>query len=646
MLSQWGEREMIALNIRFQIAALCILIAMLVDYGQNPHLKLLSNKCFRTLIVTTIIYLGLDITTVCTIVNMDRLPGWVNDVAHFLFIVALIICFVLYYAYSAVLANNQMRLDRKQLVEGLIPIVVSVPFFLTGDIKYYYGADGIYSYGGLVLPLYICALTYLILGLKMTFDKKNALTGQQRKSIRFGFTIWLIALALQMIKRTLLVSGIGFIMLLLATYFSFENQKENYDAETKCFNQNAFHKMLTEYYGAGKKMFLITVACENYDRVGALLGHEKGINALLYIKELVLNYLGETVYRSRDDSFSLFMPVDIKEDERSQRLDRLAYALSQNNFKEAELKCHIDVMDMHALIDKKDEVCELLNFMAEHSSSEQSVIQYLDKEIIDKKRRCERIEEILNDALENNKFEMFYQPIYWPKEKMIKSAEALIRLGVDPELGYISPEEFIPIAEEKGLILRIGDQVMEMVADMIKRYHLEGSQLEYIEVNLSGLQIVLPNIEKRLMNILERYEVSPSFINLEITETATITSGNDLVRNMKKLKEKGFSFSMDDFGTGYSNLAQVSHIQYDLIKLDKSLIWPAFEPNNTKAVNLLDSVISMLQRLEIAIVAEGVETKEMVEALSTKGVEHLQGYYFSKPVDKLSFLKLLETPIS
>ena len=114
---------------------------------------------------------------------------------------------------------------------------------------------------------------------------------------------------------------------------------------------------------------------------------------------------------------------------------------------------------------------------------------------------------------------------------------------------------------------------------------------------------------------------------------------------MKKLKEKGFSFSMDDFGTGYSNLAQVSSIQYDLIKLDKSLIWPAFEPNNIKAVNLLDSVISMLQRMEIAIVAEGVETKEMVEALSMKGVAHLQGYYFSKPVDKLSFLKLLDTAI-
>lgn len=645
MLRQVGERKMIALNIRFQIAALCILIAMLVDYGQNPHLKLLSNKCFKILIVTTIIYLGLDITTVYTIINLDCIPGWVNDVAHLLFIVALIICLFLYYSYIVVLANNQMRLDRKQLVRGLAPIVVSLPFFLTGNIAYYRGADGIYSYGSSVIPLYICGLSYLILGLGMTFDKKNALTEQQRKSIRFGFTIWLIALALQMIRKTLLISGIGFTMLLLVTYFSFENQKENYDVETKCFNQNAFHKMLTEYYGVGRKLYLINVVCENYDRVGALLGHEKGISALVYIKELVLNYLGETVYRSRDDSFSLFMSGELQEEERKQKLERLEYALTQNNFKEAELKCHIDVMAIHSFIEKKDEVYELINFMAEHRSPEQSIIQYLDKGIIDKKRRREKIEEILNDALENNKFEMFYQPIYWPKEKKIKSAEALIRLPIDPELGYISPEEFIPIAEEKGLILRIGDKVIEMVADMIKRYGLEASQLEYIEVNLSGIQIVAPNIEKRLMNILERYEVSPSFINLEITETATISSGNALVTNMKKLKEKGFSFSMDDFGTGYSNLAQVSSIQYDLIKLDKSLIWPAFEPNNIKAVNLLDSVISMLQRMEIAIVAEGVETKEMVEALSMKGVAHLQGYYFSKPVDKLSFLKLLDTAI-
>ena len=242
---------------------------------------------------------------------------------------------------------------------------------------------------------------------------------------------------------------------------------------------------------------------------------------------------------------------------------------------------------------------------------------------------------------------MVYQPIYNSKEKKFTSAEALIRLKNCGELGFVSPEEFIPLAEEKGLINEIGDRALELVAQMAKEKNLVGSPIKYIEVNLSAIQAVIPHLDKRLERIIDRYGIPASFINLEITETATVNFGATFEKNISSLRALGFSFSMDDFGTGYSNIAQMNRIKYDLVKLDKSLIWPVFETEedgieNEKAEQLLASAISLIKSIGMKIVAEGVETEEMVNYLVEHGVDYLQGYYYSRPIPADQFIQFLK----
>jgi c-di-GMP phosphodiesterase len=128
---------------------------------------------------------------------------------------------------------------------------------------------------------------------------------------------------------------------------------------------------------------------------------------------------------------------------------------------------------------------------------------------------------------------------------------------------------------------------------------------------------------------MKEYRISPDFMNLEITETASVKSREMLHRNMLQLRDMGCSFSMNDFGTGYSNLSQMAEVVYDLAKLDKSLIWPCFYEENKKACAILDNVIHILLELNVKILEEGVETKEMTYYLSCQGVTYLQEYYFS-----------------
>lgn len=264
----------------------------------------------------------------------------------------------------------------------------------------------------------------------------------------------------------------------------------------------------------------------------------------------------------------------------------------------------------------------------------------LDNSIIEKKFRRDKIDKLLTEAVQNDGFEMVYQPIYSTEQGRFRSAEALVRMKNTGDLGFISPEEFIPIAEEKGLIMDIGDITLRLVADFAKRRTLT-DKLEYIEVNLSGIQACAPELEGRLTKILAEYDIPPAFINLEITETAALDSGEAFDTNVSALRESGFSFSMDDFGTGYSNLSQMNQMRYDLVKMDKSIIWDAFGKGNEKSERLLASVIRLLKAINVKIVAEGVETKEMTDYLTERGVDYLQGYYFSKPVNEDKFLEVI-----
>jgi EAL domain-containing protein (putative c-di-GMP-specific phosphodiesterase class I) len=218
------------------------------------------------------------------------------------------------------------------------------------------------------------------------------------------------------------------------------------------------------------------------------------------------------------------------------------------------------------------------------------------------------------------------------------SAEALVRLN-DSELGWISPEKFIPIAEKNGLIVQMGEIILEKVCKFIHDYDLKNTPIESIEVNISPIQLVQADFVDRVKKILEKYEVSPSQINMEITETATLTGTSVINDNIAALVDYGIKFSLDDYGSGNANIDYINNMPFSIIKLDKFIIWDAFK--NEKAGITLEYTVGMLNALQLHIVAEGVETEEMNERLSEVGCHYMQGWYYSKAVSDDEFMKLI-----
>ncbi len=245
---------------------------------------------------------------------------------------------------------------------------------------------------------------------------------------------------------------------------------------------------------------------------------------------------------------------------------------------------------------------------------------------------------ILNRAISNKKFEMYYQPIYSVKEKRFVSAEALIRLK-DEEFGFISPAEFIPAAERRGLMVAIGDFVLESVFRFISETDFRGLGLEYVELNLSVAQCVQGDLADKIFALEKKYHVNPARVNLEITETTYENIGSTTDTNIRVLSENGFSFSLDDYGTGYSNMQRISRLPLKIIKIDKTLV---DDMENRSGMSVMRNTVSMMKDINKEIVCEGVETAEQLETLSGLGVDFIQGYYFSKPLPAESFVSFIK----
>ena len=249
------------------------------------------------------------------------------------------------------------------------------------------------------------------------------------------------------------------------------------------------------------------------------------------------------------------------------------------------------------------------------------------------------IENRLRHALENKKFSLKYQPLMNAHSKKVVGAEALIRWE-DEIHGTVSPEIFIPLAEENGLIVDIGEWVLETVCADIKQLQKDGLGEDfYIAINLSSRQVRDKDFADLIAGMLSKHEINGDCLELEITERLLMKDVPEVVDTLNTFKEMNIRLSIDDFGTGYSSLSYLKRFPFDVLKIDQAFVRDIGKDDDDTA--LCDAIIAMAHSLGLSLIAEGVETKEQFEFLRERGTETLQGYYMAKPVDYSEFKEIL-----
>jgi len=240
-----------------------------------------------------------------------------------------------------------------------------------------------------------------------------------------------------------------------------------------------------------------------------------------------------------------------------------------------------------------------------------------------------QLEGQLRKAVEGERLKIFYQPKISMEDGAVTSVEALLRWN-DPELGTVTPDEFIPLAEETGLIIQIGEWVIRRVCEQARRWIDEGLGLHSVAVNFSGVQFQDPHLATLVRRVLEESHLDSNHLEVEITESTLMRDESRVVTILEEIREMGVRVSIDDFGTGYSSLRYLREFPVDQVKIDRSFLRGV--GTETAADDLVSAIISMCKALRLRTVAEGVETEEQLVFLRDHGCDEYQGYYFSPPV--------------
>ena len=253
--------------------------------------------------------------------------------------------------------------------------------------------------------------------------------------------------------------------------------------------------------------------------------------------------------------------------------------------------------------------------------------------------REQAITDAMETALSEKQFTVYFQPKHSLNDDIMAGAEALVR-WIHPEWGFMSPGEFIPLFEKNGFIRKLDEYVWESVCEKLREWKDKGYEIVPVSVNVSRADIYQSDLVKTFCKLIEKYDIEPKYLHLEITESAYTENPEQIISTVEDLRSKGFIIEMDDFGSGYSSLNMLGEMSLDILKLDMKFIRNQMAKPADRS--LLKAIVEMAHTLDLKIVAEGVETEKQRDRLKAIMCDYAQGYFYAKPSPSAEYEKLLQ----
>jgi len=425
-------------------------------------------------------------------------------------------------------------------------------------------------------------------------------------------------------------------------------RQANFDALTGLPNRHFFKLLLDEQLSVDgiyeksreEGLALLFVDLDRFKYVNDTYGHQTGDKLLAAAGKRIQASLpgGDFVARLGGDEFAVLVHGNINE----RSLIQLALKL----IRELEGSFLIDQCTMHISAsvgiainrgeagtpDMLLKSADLAMYRAKSEGRGRACIFVPE----DEQRTLHRVntESLLRESLQEGYFELHYQPVVSMGQQMVVGAEALVRLR-HPERGLMAPGEFIDVAEETGLIVPLGEWVLEEGLRQLSIWHREHGSTLYLSINVSGKQLQDYRFVRTLEMMLNRYRIRPGYLILEITESMLMHHTDHTLEVMSRLKRLGCLLSIDDFGTGYSSLSYLQKFPLDILKIDRSFVTD-IESNKTHRA-LVTAIITMSRSLNLKVICEGIETPQQMEILRGMRCQMGQGYHFSKPIPACLF---------
>ncbi len=423
-----------------------------------------------------------------------------------------------------------------------------------------------------------------------------------------------------------------------------------YDILTGLYNRNCFVRILGELLRkATREMRTVAVMFVDFDdfrRVNDGMGIIAGDEVIQLFGQYLSGLMSDQVVISHFSTdiycIAIYDPCGARSVETIYQVirERLKTPFRLTDGQEVTMTVSVGVSEYP---EAASGTLELINcaeiVMFKAKSKGKDAIQYFDGAILEDFLQTVNIQTMLREVVFEQNFTMNYQPQYYAEDKRLRGVEALIRWK-DDEGDSISPAVFIPIAEKNGTIVPIGNWVIEKSVQTYAHWRDTYHYPMLLSLNVSAVQCKQKDFIESLLQIIQKYDVSPEEIELEITETILIEDFGYISGRLTRLRETGVKISLDDFGTGFSSLSYLKGLPIDTLKIDKSFVDTMLTDNNTKII--IESIIYMVKRLGYETIAEGVETEEQFAYLKDLSCDIIQGYYLGRPMPDEGIEELLE----
>ena len=634
-------------NITGEMVSLIMLGIIWIYARRGSHLPTLKNKIFQSCLLVTFGAVLTNLLSTAMISQYNNFPMWLTWIVTTVYFILTPLMGFTYYSYTVSVIYIDIEKARRLILAGVIPGAVYILMVLSNPYNRHIfditESEG-YMRGDWIALMYCAFYIYSLASMGVALYNRRQLDQEIYNILIVCPLLTMLVVFVQQLLPYVMLSGSAATCALLIIYLHLQNKQISVDYLTNLPNRQELLDMigLLLKREPEKKFTLLIVSLRSFRQINNNCGQQKGD---LFLKEVArfLSKLGPkgNVYRFSGDEFALLFfeaDADVVKDCVMTIKKRMEQPWQADEYRFI-LSAAMGIVWHSGGTESLENIINSIEYaVAQAKQGKNEKICYCDKKMLGALERKRKIIQILENQFEEPHFEMYYQPIYSIEDGKFLYAESLMRIMESP-VGPIYPSEFIPIAEETGLIVELTYIILDKVCKFVGRLREKGAEIEAVHVNFSALQFSQPDLVERVLDILDRNDTPPEMIKIEFTESTLAESPQVVADFAEKMQAQGIGMGLDDFGTGYSNIATVINIPFGTVKLDKSLVDAAMENENSAlAVRNLSKIF---KALGMKVIAEGVETEEQKRMVVEFGVDQIQGFYYAKPMPENKALKFI-----
>lgn len=619
-----------------EIVSLIVLSIIIINAQGAFSLPTLQNRIFKSCLMVT--FLSISTNLLSTMLISWLTPGNVllaNLVTtlYFLFTPCM---GTVYFFYMISIAYEETRMFKRIFWGCSIPYIIYGIIVFTNPFNHFIFSITLnqgYIRGNGIYVTYLLFYLYCGLGTVLVALKRRQIEFKVRIVLYFFPIIAFLVILIQSFFPQYILSGSAAVSALLIIYLNLQTKRLNVDPLTGVQNRVTFLNALHFAEQRNADFVVIVISLRGFKLINDQFGQQNGDKFLASVAEVLQKIFPRgSIYRYSGDEFGVFL----KNTDNAQItayiqavFNRFAKPFQANGYN-CQINASVAIARQSELEAPLKTLLLALEYAIKKAKSDQEEGAVVcTKDMIRAIHRENQIIKAMHKKLEENDFIIYYQPTFNVHENRFTMAEALLRL-YDDELGWVSPGEFIPLAEQTGLITPISYQIMHKVCAFLRRLLDKGIEIEGISVNLSIVQFLQQDLEERMLEIIRTYGIPPEKIRFELTESLLASNLNRVIAFFNEMSKYGIQFELDDFGTGYSNIAYMIDLPFSYVKLDRSLVKGSI--GDDRCGLLVYTLTKAFRALAMSLIAEGVETDAEDSFVRESQCDYIQGFRYAKPM--------------